>query len=196
MCVECVNCVLRPNVFLKTTTSHTLRWPATPWSIREAGTQVVSTQNVGVFAEKLNRLYSHCCVRRRSMIAVEQFGWRCTTDSACLVFMSNLERAKTQREKLNIMHHDALYTGEMKDMWWKCTFYTCRSCATPHAISLTGPLLGASENERWMAPIVYSYKLLLEAVDGQQISIRRFLWRCTCRFPTGWNCGNILINDW
>lgn len=69
-------CVPNSSVILKTATSDTLGNPATPGSIREAGTLVVSTQNVGVFTEKLNGLCISSCVRSRSVVAVEQFWWR------------------------------------------------------------------------------------------------------------------------
>lgn len=68
----------------KRATSHTLGRPAAPGSIREAGTLVVSAQNVRLVAEKLNGLRTCGCVRSRFVVAIGQFGWRGTLDSACL----------------------------------------------------------------------------------------------------------------
>lgn len=71
--------------FLKTSTSHTLRWAAIPGSIREAGALVVSTQNVRVFTEELNHLStSNCDSSTRFVVAVQQFGWRDAPGSVCL----------------------------------------------------------------------------------------------------------------
>lgn len=70
-------------------------------------------------------------------------------DSACLVYrLFEREDREAQRET---QHNTSWHFINKKNeglMVKRGTFYTCGSCATPHAISLTGPLLGAGENER------------------------------------------------
>lgn len=112
LCVQ--QCVPNPNVIFKTATSHTLGWPATPGSIREAGTLVVSTQNVGVFTEKLNGLCTSSCVRSRSVVAIEQFWWRGTPDSACLACMSMYLREKKEQTPIIWLLYWTVQTSKMK----------------------------------------------------------------------------------
>lgn len=103
-------------MFIKPTTSHTLGWPATPGSISEAGIQVVSTQNVGLLAEKLNGLCTTSCVRSRSVVTIKQFGWRGTPDSACLAYMRICLREKRNtpppHPPINALH--GLQTAKMR----------------------------------------------------------------------------------
>lgn len=170
-----------------TATSHTLRWPAAPGSIRRAGTQVVSTQNVRLVAEKLNALCTSSCVRSRFVVAIEQFGWRWTLDSAC---MGMCLKEKNKNALCSFCANTE--TWGPQPTCWKGTFYTCGNCTTPRGVRQTDPLLWADQCEWWMALVVYRHKLLLWPIYRHQISIHWFLWGCTCWVLDGRNCGDIL----
>lgn len=125
------------------------------------------------------------------MVAVLQLWWGGAPRSACLtcrsVFISLRTLLPMYRARINMQ----------KEAWKimifgiKITFNTFGHLVAPCGITLTHPLMGANQRERWIALVPYRYQLVPWPIHRQQITVVWDLWGCTRWIVDGWSCGYI-----